>query len=117
MDCDFEADAEDATRVVCMVCGRRLPRKWDDPAKHLADCGGVGPRRKAKPKPPPQEPESLIPCRFRGAELRREECQLCGGSGRTIAVFACEHFGECSAQRIKRRQEIPLCTLCESRKA
>lgn len=81
------------------------PAPKGDPARP----GGVA------PSVPSAAEEALIPCRLRGDRLREVPCELCGANGRRVAVFACQAFGECTAQRHRRRQELPLCTLCESR--
>lgn len=120
MDCDFEVDAEDAARVVCLICGRRLPRKWDDPARHLGECKGAGPRRPT-PKKQPVEAPAVIPCIHRGAELRRAPCEVGCAPGRMLPIFACaaREGGECSATRIFKTQALgrglPLCTKCNER--
>lgn len=58
--------------------------------------------------PPPLPPQD--DCRFRGSELRLQECPTCCGKVR-VKVFACESHGECTLA--KAIEGVSCCQGCQ----
>ena len=92
--------------AVCCYCGFSTTYAGDfpgqidhdcDPTKHSAVTTpqdthvGRSPRPEAASRVPFDQ---LLACIHRGAELRQEPCESCGGGVR-IKVFACTVHGEC----------------------
>ncbi len=53
-------------------------------------------------------------CARRGDALRTEVCRVCGPDrGKTVDVFRCEHFGQCTIRRYKVGQKEAVCLGCQ----
>ena len=52
-------------------------------------------------------------CDHRGALLRVGKCDLCGGRGQPIEIFACDVKGECTLTR--RHTKLASCAACPER--
>lgn len=57
----------------------------------------------------------VLPCPHRGAELRQEQCELCGAQERLIPIHVCALFGECALTRIRAAHDYPTCLCCDQR--
>lgn len=56
-------------------------------------------------------------CRFGGEEIRKVECELCGGNKKLVAIRACSVFGECSESHFTLPRKIEVCSpFCKHRR-
>lgn len=71
-------------------------------------------------RPIPEDKSSLLPCRFRGAVIAIETCDVCGsiGRGQFLPIRACSApglKGRCAHSHFETIRRTDICTSCEVR--
>lgn len=66
----------------------------------------------AAPRPAKQTSVANVPCFARGLVIRQDTGNLCGTRGKSIDIYKCEKFGECSLGKYCERQTVRTCAGC-----
>lgn len=105
--CEGDTTVPEATREKYLAAWNKsgLPRRFVKRKPTLTAST-------AAPRPAKQTSVANVPCFARGLVIRQDTGNLCGTRGKSIDIYKCEKFGECSLGKYCQQQTVRTCAGC-----